>query len=174
MSDQRSVSEAEQKRLRVLRERRDALARPLVSSVRAEGEVEVAVCRVGSECLGFPVEHLREIVPLPVITPLPPTRDWMLGIAQVRGMLLGVVDLARLLKVRGVSTPTHVAVLSGVEGALAVTVDEVLASRHVAPRGLDSGATERADRRATLGVTDDLVVVLDVPRLVSLPELVIE
>lgn len=168
------MSVDEQRRLRVLRERREALAKPLVSSIRSEGEIEVAVCRVGAENLGFPVEHLREIVPLPVITPLPPTREWLLGIAQVRGALLGVVDLARLLKVRGTSVPTHVAVLSGPDGVLAVTVDEVLASRHVSPRGLESGATERADRRATLGVTDDLVVVLDVPRLVSLPELVIE
>lgn len=174
MSEQGRSDEAEQKRARVLRERRDVLARPLASGARKEGEIEVAVCRVGAEHLGFPVQHLREIVPMPEVTPLPPTRDWLLGIAQVRGVLLGVVDLARLLKVRGVSTPTHVAVLSGPEGALAVTVDEVLASRHVAPRGLESGGAERADRRATLGVTDDLIVVLDIPRLVSLPELVIE
>lgn len=38
-----------------------------------------------------------EIVPLPAIAPVPLTRPWYLGLANVRGSLVGVIDLARYL-----------------------------------------------------------------------------
>jgi twitching motility protein PilI len=38
-----------------------------------------------------------EIVPLPAIAAVPLTRPWYLGLANVRGNLVGVVDLARYL-----------------------------------------------------------------------------
>jgi twitching motility protein PilI len=38
-----------------------------------------------------------EIVPLPPLAPVPLTQPWYLGLANVRGNLLGVVDLARYL-----------------------------------------------------------------------------
>jgi twitching motility protein PilI len=38
-----------------------------------------------------------EIVPLPSIAPVPLTQPWYLGLANVRGNLLGVVDLGRYL-----------------------------------------------------------------------------
>jgi len=38
-----------------------------------------------------------EIVPLPPLAPVPLTQPWYLGLANVRGHLLGVVDLARFL-----------------------------------------------------------------------------
>ncbi|WP_296944248.1 chemotaxis protein CheW [uncultured Massilia sp.] len=38
-----------------------------------------------------------EIVPLPPLAPVPLTRSWYLGLANVRGTLVGVIDLARYL-----------------------------------------------------------------------------
>jgi twitching motility protein PilI len=38
-----------------------------------------------------------EIVPLAAVTPVPLTRPWYLGLANVRGNLVGVIDLARYL-----------------------------------------------------------------------------
>lgn len=35
-----------------------------------------------------------EIVPVPVLSPVPLTRPWYLGLASIRGNLVGVVDLA--------------------------------------------------------------------------------
>jgi len=35
-----------------------------------------------------------EIVPVPALTPVPLTRSWYLGLANIRGSLVGVIDLA--------------------------------------------------------------------------------
>ena len=159
---------------RILDARAAQLAIALDSSVRSPDDFEVAACTVGSERFGFPVPHLREIVPLPKVTRLPHTPPWMLGVAHVRGTLLSVIDLGRLCTVRGASLHKHLAVVQAPEGPIGFTVDEVLACRPVSASILEPDARERADHRAALGVTRDLLVVLDVPKLLASPELIVQ
>jgi purine-binding chemotaxis protein CheW len=159
---------------RVLRERAERLARDVTRDAQTRDEIEIAICAVGDETFGFPVRHLREIVPLPSVTQLPFAPAWILGIAQVRGTLLSVIDLARLFGVKGTSKPAYLAVLDAPEGPIAFTVDQVVSYRRVSLAEL--GASEsgvRSESRATLGVTRNLIVVLDIGRLLQQPELVI-
>jgi twitching motility protein PilI len=48
-----------------------------------------------------------EIVPVGVLTPVPLTQPWYLGLANVRGNLLGVIDLARYLGHAPASAPVN-------------------------------------------------------------------
>lgn len=160
--------------LRVLRERAERLARDVTREAQKHDEIEIAICAVAEETFGFPVRHLREIVPLPAVTRLPFAPAWILGISQVRGTLLSVIDLARLSGVKGASNPAYLAVLDAADGPIAFTVDQVVSYRRVSLAEL--GASEagvRSEGRATLGVTRNLIVVLDIPRLLQQPELVI-
>ncbi|HVJ20863.1 MAG TPA: chemotaxis protein CheW [Polyangiaceae bacterium] len=159
---------------RVLRQRAERLARAVRSDSEGHAELEMAVCSVGDELFGFPVEQLREIVALPAITRLPGCPDWMLGIAQVRGTLLSIIDLGRFYRISGAEPPQHVAIVNAPEGPLGFTVERVVSYRRVLAGELGgAGSLARAEGRATLGVTGDLVVVLDLPRLVAQPELVL-
>ena len=54
-----------------------------------------------------------EIVPLPPLAPVPLTQSWYLGLANVRGHLLGVVDLARYLQPDAGTAPAGTAPASG-------------------------------------------------------------
>lgn len=45
----------------------------------------------------LPLAHAGEIFPRPVIQPVPYTQNWFLGVANLRGGLVGVIDLAGLL-----------------------------------------------------------------------------
>src|SRR5688572_12638663 len=168
------VTNAAARAQRVLEERARVLARVPNASARPADEIEVAVCRVGSESFGFPVHLLREIVPLPVVTRLPFAPESLIGIAQVRGTLLSVFDMAKLSQVKGGSNATHLVVVEADEGAIGFTVDEVLTCRHVSPSALRGNGVGHGERRAALGLTPDLVVIVDVPALLGLPELVIE
>ena len=159
---------------RVLDARAAQLAIALSDGARKSDEFEVAACTVGSERFGFPVRHLREIVPLPNVTRLPHTPAWVLGLAHVRGTLLCVIDLGRLCTVRGSSAPRHLAVVQAEHGPIGFTVDEVLACRPVSASMLEPDARDRADHRAALGVTRDLLVVLDIPKLLASPELIVQ
>jgi twitching motility protein PilI len=60
----------------------------------AVGGRELGVLLVGRLCL-LDLTQISEIVPLPPVTPVPLARDWYLGLANIRGNLTGVIDLAR-------------------------------------------------------------------------------
>jgi twitching motility protein PilI len=58
------------------------------------GGRELGVLLGGRPCL-LDLTRISEIVPLQAITPVPLTQDWYLGLANIRGNLTGVIDLAR-------------------------------------------------------------------------------
>lgn len=58
------------------------------------GGRELGVLIGGRLCL-LDLTQIGEIVPPQPVTPVPLTRDWYLGLANIRGNLTGVIDLAR-------------------------------------------------------------------------------
>jgi chemotaxis signal transduction protein len=165
-----AVSEASDLDQRILARRAELLARPLAAA--EEADLEVAVCEAGAELCGFPLEHLREIVPRPPVTPLPFAPPWLEGVAQVRGRLLGVVALAPLLGAPardGSGAPGHLVVADHPDGPVGFAVGRVLPCRRLASSRLRAPPSDRV----ALGLTTDRLLVLDVPRLLALPELVL-
>jgi twitching motility protein PilI len=60
----------------------------------AVGGRELGVLVGGRLCL-LDLTQISEIVPLQPVTPVPLAQDWYLGLANIRGHLTGVIDLAR-------------------------------------------------------------------------------
>ncbi len=55
---------------------------------------ELGIMLGGQRCL-LDLTQISEIVPLQPATPVPLAQDWYLGLANIRGALTGVIDLAR-------------------------------------------------------------------------------
>src|SRR5581483_4275050 len=53
--------------------------------------------RLGEHWLVAPREDVREVITLPKVTRVPGAKPWLLGVANVRGNLLPVTDLAQML-----------------------------------------------------------------------------
>lgn len=51
--------------------------------------------QIGAERYLLDLTQAGEIVPVPAVTSVPLTQSWYLGLANVRGNLVGVIDLAR-------------------------------------------------------------------------------
>ena len=87
--------------------------------------------RVGSHRLASAFDEVREILPLPPITPVPGSQPWMLGVANVRGSLLPIVDLKQFLE--GERTVLHesqrVLLVRQPGGDVAVLIDELFGQR---------------------------------------------
>lgn len=67
----------------------------------AEGGQAVAVSRLGVSIAGrnhlVSLADVSEVVPMPEITKIPLTKPWFMGVANVRGNLAAVSDLASFL-----------------------------------------------------------------------------
>lgn len=87
--------------------------------------------RVGKRRLASGFDEVVEIMPLPQVTPVPGAQPWMLGVANIRGSLLPVVDLKQFLE--GERTVLHesqrVLIVRQPGGDVAVTIDELFGQR---------------------------------------------
>lgn len=72
-------------------------AAPLPSGPTAEPEWQGMGFQVGGVRLVAPLDDIGEVIMLPRITRLPRVREWLLGLANVRGRLIPIVDLHRYL-----------------------------------------------------------------------------
>jgi twitching motility protein PilI len=87
--------------------------------------------RIGRHRLASGFDEVVEIIPLPPVTPVPGAQPWMLGVANVRGNLLPVVDLKQFLE--GERTVLHdgqrMLVVRQPGGDVAVLIDELYGQR---------------------------------------------
>lgn len=63
------------------------------------GIVQLCVMRIGSERYAVDLKRVDEILPVPVLTPLPRAPAFLEGVARLRGEVLPVVDARKRLQV---------------------------------------------------------------------------
>ena len=133
--------------------------------------------RVGSHRLASGFDEVVEILPMPAVTAVPGSLPWMLGVANVRGTLLPIVDLKQFLE--GERTVLHesqrVLVVRQPGGDVAVTIDELYGQRSfVDSQGIETASvaegryTYFVDRAYRMNEQDWGVFSLD--RLARTPE----
>ena len=93
---------------------------------------------IGNTHMACNINRISEILPCPQSTPVPGAKPWIIGLANVRGELLTVVDLSWYLT--GVRTPqtarSRLLAASLNKAPLGLLIDEVFGQRHF----LDSDA----------------------------------
>jgi purine-binding chemotaxis protein CheW len=118
--------------------------------------------RVGSEAYAMPVEHVREVVGLGEVAVVPGSRPEMLGVRNLRGQILPVVDLALLLGIDVTAPPTRLLVAEAGGRAAGFAIDAV------SEVGELQDPTEEAESDLLIGATlagGDLIGLIDVPRV---------
>jgi chemotaxis signal transduction protein len=160
-----------ERRTEILKERAAQLARPVEARVH-RGSSSVAVMAIGAENVAIPAGYLREIIRAPQISAIPCPDPWISGITQIRGELVGVVDLALLLGVGNAHERAFLAMVAASEGPIGFLVDRVIGFREIDADDLSSG-TAVDSRRPVKAITKDLVTILDMDRLLASEGLIV-
>ena len=94
-----------------------------------------------------PLDQVSEVLHCPVITPVPDTRRWLKGIANVRGNLYTIVDLAEYFGKDTVEPDekTRLLIMNVAGLTTALVVNEVLGLRHF---------DEEVERQEVTGIDD--------------------
>jgi len=99
--------------------------------IEAAGHWRGVGYRLGKRRFVSSFDEIVEIITLPSVTAVPGANPWMLGVANVRGSLLPVVDLKQFLE--GDRTVVHdgqrVLVIRQAGGNVAVLIDELFGQR---------------------------------------------
>jgi twitching motility protein PilI len=87
--------------------------------------------RIGMHYLVSSINEVNEILTLPPLTIVPGTRGWLLGVANVRGNLVPVIDLKQYLEGERtqVTDSSRVLLVKQLGGSVGLLIDEVLGQR---------------------------------------------
>lgn len=90
--------------------------------------------RIGAQHLVSSLAEVNEILAFPQVAHVPGTRAWLLGVANVRGNLVPLVDLKQFLtgEVSAVTESTRVLIVRQSGGSVGLLVDEVAGQRNFA------------------------------------------
>ena len=159
----------------ILRERAEALATPPEEAITASERIAVVEFRLGSDSYGLPLGNVREVAPLQHFTPVPSTPAWLLGLMNLRGEIIAIVDLRHLFDLpgRGLSDLNHVLVLHTAEMDLGILADDILGTRSIPLSALVSPRSSLGtiDAAYLRGVSATGINVLDATLLSAHPAL---
>ena len=87
--------------------------------------------RIGSRHLVSSISEVNEILTMPSLTVVPGTQPWMLGVANVRGNLVALIDLRNFIEGQRtqMTDSTRVLVVRQHGGSVGLLIDEVLGQR---------------------------------------------
>ncbi|HET7931150.1 MAG TPA: chemotaxis protein CheW [Rhodanobacteraceae bacterium] len=114
--------------------------------------------RVGERHFVCGIDEITEILMVPPpVTSIPATHSWLLGVANVRGNLIALVDLKQFLFGQRVhaSGRTRVLVVRQSGGNVGLLVDELLGQRNLTDADR-AGAEGEADPRLARFVTENV------------------
>ena len=161
----------------ILRARAHALARTPPHSPRADTLLELLEFHLAQERYAVETRYVLEVHPLKDLTPLPCTPRFVLGIVNVRGRILPVLDFKKFfdLPEKGL-TDLHRIILVGANNLeLGLLADVVVGVQSIPADSLQpSLATLTGVRSDYLkGVTAERLVVLDLARILTDPKIIV-
>jgi chemotaxis signal transduction protein len=126
--------------------------------------VEVLLLPVGEEIYSVPIQAFREVVVSPRVTRLPAARASLLGLINVRGEIIPLLDLAALIGTGATKNGAFAAVVDTPSGLAAVATTEPPSSQ---PLGNRTGASALPGARGVYTQGDRLAVLLDLDAVIA-------
>ena len=162
---------------RILRERARRLAQP--PRVEAPGDTrEFVVAALSDEHYGFAVEDVLEILKADGLTVLPGGPSFWVGLINLRGRLAPVLDLRAWLGLAPMppGQPGKIIIVGQAGLVAGLLVDDVPALRSVpvSQIGPPLAPVSTGDSQAIVGLTTDLLAIIDLRKLLSDPRLVVQ
>lgn len=155
----------------VLIERARRLARRPPTADRAVVGLDAIVFELGAERYAIATRHVREVVQVAALTPIPGTADFVLGVTNLRGDLVVIVDLRRLLGTAAadVSSTSPCLILGDDRAQLGVLTDAVQDVTTIPPDAIMelAASSNEAVRPHLHGVTRDGLIILDATSLLD-------
>ncbi|OIR09791.1 chemotaxis protein CheW [mine drainage metagenome] len=164
--------------LRILRERASNLAREVVAGETADTGIEVIEFLLAHERYAIATEYVRGVDPLESLTPLPCTPSFVLGIVNVRGEILSVIDIKKFfdLPEKGLTDLNKVIVIESADMVFGIVADAVGGVRRILRADIQSSLPTLTGIREDylLGVTEERVVILDAAKLLNDERLIVQ
>jgi purine-binding chemotaxis protein CheW len=175
---ERGAAPSEEKQRSILKERARALALETGPAATAKDFIDVIEFRLASEAYAIEYSFVREVHPLRDFTPLPGTPPFVLGIVNLRGQIVSVVDLRVFfnLPAKGLGDLNKVIVIRNDGMEFGILADEVTGVRTISRIGIQPSIPTLSGigSEYLIGITDGGTPVLDAHTILSDERIIVE
>ena len=163
---------------RILKARAQALGR-IAEPAEAIGErIEVLEFILAQERYAVESGHVRDVYPLEQLTPMPCTPAFVLGIANLRGEILSVIDIKKFfdLPEKGLADFNKVIVLDSGGMRFGILADVIVGVHEIRVADIQPSLPTLTGIREEylMGVTPNRTVILDAGKLLADPGIVVQ
>jgi len=161
-----------------LRERARELAMEPVKDDKDQMVMEVIRFSMGNEIYAVESAFVRDVAPLKDLTPLPGLPDFILGLINLRGEILSVVNLKYFFNLpgTGLSELNKVIFLQNDQIEFGILADELLGRSSILSSSIQPLLTTVTGigSEYLAGITQDRIIILNAGRMLSDPRMLIE
>jgi purine-binding chemotaxis protein CheW len=162
---ERGIELTAEEKERILKDRAKKLAKETAGEEGAETPIWVVEFILAKERYGIEPDFVRDVFPVKMLTPLPGTPSFVLGITNIRGEILSVIDLKRFFDLPddGISGYAKVIVLESETMVFGILADSVIGTRPISLESIQPALPTLSEIRGKYlkGVTNDRMAVLD-------------
>lgn len=148
-------------------------------------KIQLIVFNLGDEEYAVPIEQVKEIVPTPKISPVPQTPEYVVGIANIRGQVLSIINLEQkfgfqrtIVSATDKRNTSFILVIEHEETSIGVVVNQVPTTFAVPVSKIDSSDTmmqhSTMDASVIKGVANTqgrLIILIDILRMLEIGEI---
>jgi purine-binding chemotaxis protein CheW len=167
----RKLTPGPEEKRKTLRERARQLTARKPEAASPQARLEIVEFVLGPEHYGIASSHIREIHPLSEFTPLPCTPAFVLGLVNVRGQILSIINLKKLFELpeKGLTDLNNIIIVHSHPMELGILADAIVGTPSIAWEELYPALPTLTGIRADYlqGITRDSLVVLDVDKILA-------
>lgn len=156
---------------RILHERALTLAAETATAQPLDQGIEVTEFLLAHERYGIECSFVREVSPLETLTPVPCTPAFVLGIVNLRGEIVSVIDVRNFFELpqSGLPETNKVIVLESGNMMFGIVADAVLGVRRIPRAEIQPSLPTLSGIRARylMGITPDRTVILDAEKFLT-------
>lgn len=163
---------------RVLMARAQALGRAPEAAETAGEHIDVVEFVLAHERYAIESRCVREVAPLENLTPLPCTPAFVLGIVNLRGEILSVIDIKKFFELpeQGLTDLNKIIVLQSGDMLFGILADAISGVRRIPMADIQPSLPTLTGIREDYlqGVTPERLVILDAERLLTDENIVVQ
>lgn len=161
----------------ILKQRADLLKIKVEKEEITGNQLEVLEFLLSSEKYFIDSNFITEVIPLKELTPLPCTPEFLLGIINVSGKILAVLNIKKFLNLheQGITNLNRVILLRFQDIELGILADEIIGSSYIFMNRmqLNIPTIKGIQNQYISGITKDRKILLNIKKIITSETIII-
>jgi purine-binding chemotaxis protein CheW len=155
----------------ILKQRAEVLKKTPNSEISEDNKSGYLEFLLSGEKYAIEITSINEVIPLKEFTPLPGTPDFVVGIINVRGKIIAVIDIKKFFDLpgKGITDLDKVIILSHSDIELGILADDIIGSSEISISEFQKNIPDIIGNLNgfVMGITHTGLIVLDIRKILA-------